>query len=287
MTWRIQMKGDLEAGGYAAGTRTHYLSAAQRLVAACNRPVEVIGQKEIRAYFERARKRDKRGASWLKVEMAGVRYLFAVTLARPAEVAWLRWPRQPSPLPVILSGEEVLQLLGAISTPLYRVVAMTMYGAGLRISEACSLQVGDIDSKRSLIHVRHGKGGRPRNVMLGETLLRALRAYWTANRPPKPYLFPGPDPRKPIEPRSVREAVAAAVATSGLTKRITPHVLRHSFATHLLEMGTDLRVIQALLGHRSIRTTTMYTQVSRAHLAKTKSPLDVLLGPEAEAKLLG
>ena len=282
--WRSQMKGDLEAGGYARGTRSLYLAAAGRLVAACKKPVERIDQRAIRTYFDAARRR-KRSASWLKIEMAGVRFLFGVTLARPAEVAWMRWPRQPSPLPVVLSGQEIVTLLGAISSPLYRAVAMTMYGAGLRISEACMLQVGDIDGARGLIHVRQGKGGRPRYVMLGETLLRVLRGYWAANRPPKPYLFPGPDPRRPIEPRSVRTAIKAAVVGSGLTKRITPHSLRHAFATHLLETGADLAVIQSLLGHRSIRTTMMYTQVSRARLAKTKSPLDVLAGPEA--KLLG
>ncbi len=281
MTWQSRMKGDLETGGYALGTRKAYVAAATRLVDRSRRPPEQLGQKEIRAYFDAAR-RKRRSASWLKVEMAGVRFLFGVTLARPEEVAWMRWPRQPSPLPVVLSGREIVTLLGAISGPLYRAVAMTMYGAGLRISEACMLQVGDVDADRGLLHVRRGKGGRPRFVMLGQRLLVALREYWAANRPPKPYLFPGPDPREPIEPRSVRAAIKAAVTTSGLTKRITPHVLRHSFATHLLESGTDVRVIQRLLGHRSIRTTMMYTQVSRAHLARTKSPLDVLLSPEGQ-----
>ena len=284
MTWTTRMRGDLETGGYALGTRKAYVAAATRLVERFRRPPEQVGQKEIRTYFDAAR-RAKRSASWLKIEMAGVRYLFGVTLARPEEVAWMRWPRQLSPLPVVLSGQEVVTLLGAISSPLYRAVAMTMYGAGLRISEACALQVGDIDAARGLIHVRRGKGGRARYVMLGEKLLIALRTYWAANQPPKPYLFPGPDPRMAIEPRSVRAAMAAAVATSGLTKRITPHVLRHSFATHLLETGTDIRVIQRLLGHRSIRTTMLYTQVSRAHLAKTTSPLDVLLSPEGKKKL--
>jgi integrase len=241
MNWQSQMRSDLEAGGYAKGTRMNYLAAARRAVAACGGVVERIGQRDIRAYFDRARKRDKRSASWLKVHMAAVRFLFAVTLARPAEVAWMRWPRQPSPLPVVLSGQEVLRLLGAISSPLYRAVALTMYGAGLRVSEACALEVSDIDAARGLVHVRHGKGGRPRYVMLGETLLRALRAYWSANRPPKPYLFPGPDPRRPIEPRSVRTAIAAAVLTSGLTKRITPHSLRHYAESPVMPSGRTSR----------------------------------------------
>lgn len=285
-TWQKRMKADLETAGYAPGTRDHYFRAACRLVAHCARSPEQVGREEVREYFDVARKKDKRSASWLKVEMAGVRFLFGVTLARPADVAWIRWPRQRAPLPVVLSGDEILALLGAISGPLYRAVAMTMYGAGLRISEACALQVTDIDAARGLIHVRKGKGGRERHVMLAASLLASLRTYWAATRPPQPYLFPGADPRKPIDPRSVREAIRAAVITSGIKKKITPHVLRHSFATHLHELGTDVITIQRLLGHASVRTTMRYVQVSRAALAKTKSPLDVLGTPSAK-KMLG
>jgi integrase/recombinase XerD len=284
-TWQKRMKADLETAGYAVGTRDHYFRAACRLVQHCKQPPEQIAREAVRAYFDLARKKDKRSASWLKVEMAGVRFLFGITLARPADVAWIRWPRQRSKLPVVLSGQEILALLGAISNPLYRVVAMTMYGAGLRISEACALQVGDIDAARGLIRVRDGKGGRERHAMLPVTLLKALRAYWSATRPPQPYLFPGPDARKPIDPRSVREAISAAVAIVGLKKKVTPHVLRHSFATHLHELGSDIGTIQHLLGHASVRTTMRYVQVSRATLAKTKSPLDVLGTPSAHAKI--
>jgi len=217
-----------------------YITAARRIVDEIGRQPERIGQAEIRSYFDQARGDDGRSNAWLKLQMAGVRFLFAVTLGHPERVAWIQWPRHHAPLPTVPSGEEIQRLLAALSSPLYRAVAMTMYGAGLRISEACALEVTDIDSTRGLIHVRNGKGRRERFVMLGETLLRALRSYWAANRPPRPYLFPGPDARKPIEPHSVRNAVAAAAITSGLGKRVTPHVLRHSFATHLLELGTDV-----------------------------------------------
>lgn len=274
-TWMKRMKADLEAGSYSPRTRDAYMSGARRFVDRFRRAPAQLGQREIREYFEVARKKEGRSPSWLKLQMAGVRFLFGVTLARPEEVAWLRWPRVTAPLPVILSGQEILALLTAISSPLYRAVAMAMYGAGLRITEACRLEVGDIDSRRGVIHVR-GKGGRPRYVMLSDTLLGALRGYWAANRPPKPYLFPGPDPRKPIEARSAREAIRSAVMTSGITKKVTPHVLRHSFATHLHELGADVRTIQALLGHASLRTTMRYIGVSRATVARTKSPLDVL-----------
>ncbi len=273
--WQKRMKADLESGSYAPRTREEYLRAAVRLVERFGRSPDRLGQREIRVYFDHARKAEKRSAAWLKLQMAGVRFLFAVTLGRPQEISWLQWPRVAVPLPVILSGQEVLALLTAISSPLYRALAMTMYGAGLRITEACKLEVGDIDSRRGVIHVI-GKGGRRRYVMLSTTLLGALRAYWSANRPPRPYLFPGPDPRKPIEARSARQAIASAVTTSGLTKKVTPHVLRHSFATHLHELGADIRTIQVLLGHASIRTTMRYIGVSRATVARTESPLDVL-----------
>lgn len=283
-TWQKRMKADLDAAGYAPGTKAHYLRAARRLIEHYGRAPETLGQDDVRAYFQRAR-RQKQSPSWLKVEMAGVRFLFNVTLARPTEVAWIRWPRQRAPLPVVLSGEEIVALLSAISGPLYRAVAMTMYGAGLRVAEACALQVTDIDAARGLIHIRSGKGGRERHVMLAASLLASLRSYWGAMRPPRPYLFPGPDPRKPVDPRSVREAIKAATITSGITKKITPHVLRHSFATHLHELGTDVITIQRLLGHASVRTTMRYVQVSRASLAKTTSPIDVLGTPSATMKL--
>jgi site-specific recombinase XerD len=244
-----------------------------------------LGLDDLRGYVEGLSKR-KTGASVLKVQMAGIRFFYARTLGRPELVAWMAWPKQPAKLPVVLSGSEIEKLLAAMSNPTYRAIAMVMYGAGLRVSEACALEVTDIDSARGLIHVRDGKGGRERYAMLGERLLIALRAYWAATRPPRPLLFPGADPRKPISPESVRDAVKGAVAACAFTKRVTPHVLRHSFATHLLETGTDVRVIQSLLGHASIRTTMRYAQVSRAKLAKTKSPLDVL-GTAGGKKALG
>jgi site-specific recombinase XerD len=221
----------------------------------------------------------------LKSEVAGIRFLYTKTLGRPEVVGWMPWPRPAKTLPVVLSGSEVAALLGAMSTPMLRAVTMVMYGAGLRISEACALRVEDIDSARGVLHVRHAKGKRERCVMLSQRLLMVLRSYWAACRPPRPFLFPGDDPRKPISVDRVRRGVKAAVSSCGLTKRVTPHVLRNSFATHLLETGTDIRVIQALLGHSSIRTTMRYAQVSRLKLAKTQSPLDLLGTAEGKEAL--
>ena len=156
------------------------------------------------------------------------------------------------------------------------VVVTTAYGAGLRVSEACRLQVQDIDGKRGLIHVRLGKGGKDRYVMLSQRLLGLLRQYWVAVRPSGEWLFPGRKPGKPLTPSAVRRALNVAVKAAKLKKRVTVHVLRHSFATHLLETGTDIRLIQVLLGHASIRTTARYAQVSTTHIGRVKSPLDLL-----------
>jgi len=219
------------------------------------------------------------GPAHRKMALAALRFFFGTTLRQPHRLQSLPWPKVPRPLPQILSGTEVLSLFEAISSLPYRTVVMTLYASGLRIREACSLQVGQIDSKRMLIHVQRGKGNRDRYVMLSERLLHALRLYWKQHRPPGPFLFPGHSPGLPITPGSVRRALHCAVSHCGLHKRVTPHILRHSFATHLLESGTDLRVIQALLGHGSIRTTVHYTQVSPLFAARQTSPLDLLGTP--------
>jgi site-specific recombinase XerD len=161
---------------------------------------------------------------------------------------------------------------------------MTAYSAGLRVSEVCRLRPEDIDSKRKLIHVRLGKGSRDRYVMLADRLLLALRQYWMKVKPQGEWLFPGAKKGAHLTPLSVQLAVKKAAKAVKLTKRVTPHVLRHCFATHLLEAGNDIRLIQALLGHSSIRTTARYTQVSNKLVGRTKSPLD-LLGTEKAAAL--
>ncbi len=278
---RDRMKQDLERRGYSPRTMDHYLGAVSRFERYLGKSPERGGQADIRAYVDDLVKK-KLGASVIKVQQAGIRFFYGVTLGRPQVVAWMAWPRQPKKLPVVLSGTEVEKLLGTLSNPMFRAVTMVMYGAGLRISEACALRVTDIDAARGVLHVRHGKGDHERCVMLAERLLVGLRSYWRACRPPLPYLFPGDDPRAPVTPDRVRGALRAAVRVCAFSKGVTPHVLRHSFATHLLEAGTDLRVIQSLLGHASIRTTMRYAHVSRAKLAKTKSPLDMLGTPEGK-----
>ena len=282
---RNRMTQDLLLGGYAENTIYEYVRCAWHFVAYHHRPAETMGVTEIRQFLLYRQLEDKVGGSTLKVTVAALRFLYANTLKRPEVAAEIGYPKVKSALPDILSGTEVTSLLSAFEAPMYRAIVMTAYGAGLRISEVCELCVEDLDSRRMLIHVRNGKGGHDRFVPLPERVLFALRRYWATARPTGPQLFPGKRPGRGISPDAVRHHLHAAAAKVGLQKRVTPHVLRHSFATHLLELGTDLRVIQMLLGHSSIRTTLRYTRVTRQHVARVQSPVDVLDRPETKKAL--
>jgi site-specific recombinase XerD len=283
---RDVMLADMQLRRYRPTTIKQYLRCAGNFVLHYMRPVEELGEAEVRGFFLHLVQVKEVSPFVHKMHVAAVSFLYTHTLRRPEVVYWLPWPKMPKSLPVVLSGSEVLALLEAVESPKYRAILMCAYGAGLRVSEACELTPADIDSKRMLIHVRDGKRARDRYVMLGPCLLQALRTWWRVERPTRDsYLFSGAEPGSHVSSNSVRIVVKKAALAAGVEKRATPHVLRHSFATHLHESGVDLRVIQELLGHSSIRTTARYTHVSAAHLARTKSPLD-LLGTE-EAKPLG
>lgn len=271
-----RMTEDLKLKNYAAGTRYAYLTCARRFVAFHMRSPTTMGEREIREFLLDLALAGEATPAKLKMHVAALKFLYATTLRRPEEVVHLSWPKAPVHLPDILSPDEVATVLAAVEPMMYRAVVMTAYGAGLRIREACSLHIADIDAKRGVIHVREGKRGRDRYVMLSPRLHHFLREYWRQVRPPGTHLFPGAKPSRAITPKAVAAALRKAVATTGIKKRITMHGLRHSFATHLLEAGTDIRVIQVLLGHRSIRTTAMYAHVSTRHVASVPSPLDRL-----------
>lgn len=273
---RDRMQADLTIRRYSKQTIRKYLRYVRAFAAFFRVSPEQLGEAEIRRFLLYIVEQQKVSASTHKLVVAALRFFYRVTLGRPEIALRIPWPKVPIVLPDILSLDEVERLLGAIRLVKHRLVLMAAYGAGLRISEACSLEVGDIDSARGLIHIREGKGRRDRYVMLSSRLLAALRAYWKQVRPTGPQLFPGQQPGSYISPGAVRDALEAAVAEAQIGKHVTPHVLRHSFATHLLESGTDVRVIQVLLGHSSIRTTTRYTRVSAAHIGRMQSPLDRL-----------
>ena len=280
---REKMDADLRLRNYSQGTQERYLSCVYSFAKHFMRPPEELGGAEIQEYILHLMDNEGAGLSKLKMHIASLKFLYTHTLDRPEEVVRLPWPKVPRTLPDILSGREAESLLVAVDSLKHRAVLMTTYGSGLRITEACTLHIADIDSQRMLIHVRDGKRGRDRYVMLPERLLLVLREYYRACRPPEQYLFPGKTPDRPISATAVRKALNRAKKKTGLKKRVTPHSMRHAFATHLLENGTDVRVIQALLGHGSIRTTARYTQVSRRHIGRTQSPLDVLGTDKAQA----
>lgn len=281
-----KMEADLKIGGYSKSTQEIYLHYARQYVDHFMKSAEHMGASEVRAYLLYCVEEKKISRSVLKQARAALMFLYKVTLNRPIETEWLPTIKQEKKLPVVLSGTEVELILTATKDVQYRAVLSTMYADGLRISEACGLQVEDVDSKRMIITVRGGKGNKDRQVMLSPRLLECLRSYWRIVRPPKNgWLFPGQTPEGHIDSNTVRKVFHLAVEAAGIKKRVTPHTLRHSFATHLLESGTDIRVIQELLGHSRIDMTQIYTHISGAKIAKTLSPFD-LLGTKA-GEILG
>ena len=211
----------------------------------------------------------------INAAIAALRFFFTVTLERPDLVRPLRIVNEPRKAPVVLSQEEVARLLEAAPGLKYKAALSLAYGAGLRVSEVANLKVSDIDSERMTLRVEQGKGQRDRYVMLSPQLLGLLRDWWRAARP-QVWLFPGQNPINPMTPRQLNRAVHAAKDLAGISKRVSPHTLRHSFATHLLEQGVDIRVIQVLLGHAKLETTALYTRVAVNTVRDVKSPLERL-----------
>lgn len=274
---REQMEEDLKIRRYSKKTRTEYVRCVANFVRHFNQSPDQMGETEIRSFLVHLVEVRKVSPSVQKMHIAALKFFYSNTLKRPQVVQYLHYPRAHKPLPDVLSLQEVLDILGAVESIKYRAIIATAYAAGMRISEACALRCrGDIDSSRMVIHIRGGKGGKDRYVMLSDRLLTFLREYYKTVRPSGLHLFPGQDPDRPITPSAVRSVFNRAVAKAGITKQITFHCLRHSFATHLHEAGADIRLIQSLLGHSSIRTTARYTHISMEQAARTKSPFDLM-----------
>lgn len=268
-----RMAWDLEFAGRAAITREVYLSDARAFGAYHGRSPEALGQPEVRAWVEHLLAKGV-SPSRLRQHLSALVFLYRKTLGRPEAVSFFSWRKGEERLPVVLSVEEVARLLRAVSEPAYRMMFRTMYATGLRIREACQLQVRDLDAGRGVIRVL-GKGLLERQVALHPPLLDSLRSYCREARPAHPWLFTG-RVGNPLDPDQARKVFKAAARTAGLTKRATPHALRHTYATLLLEQGTDLRVIQALLGHATIRSTERYLHVATHLIASTADPLALL-----------
>jgi site-specific recombinase XerD len=237
-----------------------------------------LGPEHVRSYLLHLIQ--ERQASWNIYRQArlALQFFYTVTLGREWVVARVARPKAPKKLPVVLSTDEMGRFLDALENPKHRALLMTAYAGGLRLSEVAHLRVADIDSTRMVIHVRQGKGHKDRDVMLSPRLLTVLREYWKACRP-GPFLFPGRKPDRPVALRTVQMVCQRALKASGLSQHVHMHTLRHSFATHLLEAGTDLRTIQVLLGHHSFSTTARYLHVATAALKSTRSPFDGLEVP--------
>ncbi len=277
---RQRMLEDMAIRNLAENTQSAYLQQVAAYARHCDRSPAERGPEEVRAYQVHLTQTRMLSASSVSVATGALRFLYKVTLKRPWTVDEIPMPKRPFKLPVLLSREEVMHFLDSIGNRKHRSILMTAYAAGLRISEATHLKVTDIDSQRMMLRVDQGKGRKDRYVMLSPRLLDELRAYWKAAHPTL-WLFPGDLPGQPITRDAVGQACQKAHRASGIAKPITPHALRHAFATHLLESGTDVRTIQLLLGHRSLATTSRYLKVATSTVCATTSPFDLL--PKVES----
>jgi site-specific recombinase XerD len=274
---RRRMIEDMRLKNLSPGTIEAYASRVATFARHFGRSPQDLGRDDVRAYLLHLIQKKKVSWSVYNQTLAALRFLYEVTLGRKDVLERIPFPKQPRRLPVVLSLDEVARFFAAVVGIRHRAILMTAYAAGLRLSEVTGLRVEDIDSKRMVIRVRQAKGRKDRYVMLSPRLLTLLREYWKAARPTE-WLFPGDAPGQPISGKAVYMVCVQAARTAGLGKHVTVHTLRHSFATHLLEAGTDLRTIQVLLGHRKLETTAVYIHVSPATVQATCSPLD-RLGP--------
>jgi integrase/recombinase XerD len=271
---RQRLIDDMTARRYGEKVQKAYVRHVRTFTAFLGRSPDTATKEDLRG-FQLHLAQQQISAGSINAAIAALRFFFTVTLERPELVRPLRTVNKPRRAPVVLSKEEVARLLEAAPSLKYKAALSVAYGAGLRVSEVANLKVSDIDSGRMMLRVEQGKGQRDRYVMLSPQLLELLRDWWRAARPPV-WLFPGQNPINPITPRQLNRAVTAAKDLAGLSKRISPHTLRHSFATHLLEQGVDIRVIQVLLGHAKLETTALYTRVAVNTVRDIKSPLERL-----------
>jgi site-specific recombinase XerD len=279
---RKRMLDDLRLGGYSNATIDTYVQSVAAFAKYCKKSPALCDREDVRNWALHLQAKGLAAASIL-IHLAGVKFLYTRTLARPDVVRDLPLPKRSKKLPVVLSAGEVRALLDALETPRMRMFFTLVYATGLRLREACTLQTGDIQKERGLIHVRHGKGNKERFVTLSPRLYDFLRAYYAQERPACPWLFSGRS-GNPLHPDVAIRAMVLARRVARIEKRASTHTLRHSFATHLLEQGTDLRVIQVLLGHASLQTTTLYTHVSSKVVARVQSPLDQLPQPKTRRR---
>jgi site-specific recombinase XerD len=270
---------DMQIRNLAVNTQTSYIQQVSRFAQYFQKSPELLGPEQIRAYQLYLTNEKKLSTGSITIAISALRFLYRVTLKKDWSFAdFIPAPKVPKKLPVILSPEEVVQFLDCVRSRKHRAILTTCYAAGLRISEAVALTPPTIDSKRMVIRVEQGKGQKDRYVMLSPKLLEVLRAWWRVEKP-KGWLFPGDFPGQHITRSAVEQECQKAHRICKIPKPITPHSLRHAFAVHLLEQGTDIRTIQLLLGHRSLATTAKYLRIATSKVCSTSSPLDLLPRP--------
>jgi integrase/recombinase XerD len=271
---RRRMIEDMTVRNFVEKTQNDYIRHVKNLTAFLGRSPDTATAEELRLYQLQLTEAGVRPPT-INSAVSALRFFFSVTVDRPAVTNPLTFVAEPRKIPIVLSLEEVVRVLEAAPGPKYKAALSAAYGAGLRVSEVVALKVGDVDSKRMLLRIEQGKGRRDRFAMLSPQLLELLRDWWRIAHP-RVWLFPGQNPVNPLTPRQLNRAVHAAAHRAGIAQRVTPHTLRHSFATHLLEQNSDIRVIQALLGHAKLETTALYTRVATNTIRAVMSPLDRL-----------
>jgi site-specific recombinase XerD len=280
---------ELQRRNYSPSTARGYILAVKQFAEYFGKSPEQLGAEEVRRFQLYLLNEKKLAPGTVEMRMSALRFLYKKTLKR-RDIACedLIFPKTPRRLPVVLSPEEVTRMIESAWNLTHRTILMILYGTGMRRSEVSMLKVSDIDSERMVIHIQQGKGSRDRDVPMTAKLLEALREYWRWKRP-KIYLFPSTEGHRgveePISDKTVWHACKQAARRAGITKRIGPHTLRHSFATHLMEAGTDLRTIQLLMGHAHLEHTTLYLHLSHRHLHAAINPLDQLtIKPQSETR---
>jgi len=277
---RKLMLEELQRRHYSESTTHYYIRKVEAFARYFHCSPDRLGPQHIREYQAYLFTKRKLSPGSVTTHLCALRFFYIQTLKRPWSIADTPYPKKRYRLPTILSQEEVAQLIDAAPTPFYHTILMTLYGTGVRRTELTRLKVGDIDSRRMVMHIQDGKGRQDRDVMLSPVLLEELRAHWRRLRKKSVWLFPGNpwhSADHPIDDRTTYNACVVAAHHAGIKKRVYPHVLRHCFATHLLEAGADLHTIQILLGHHDLKETARYLHLSQRHLHATASPLDALV----------
>lgn len=276
---RDQMMMDMDLKGFSQATKTNYIKHIEKYSRYYKASPEILEEKEIKQYLHFLLTKANMSQSYNSQAYSAMKFLYETTLKRDWDGFRIPRSKKAKKLPVVLSREEIKRIFAVTKNLKHRAILMTIYGAGLRISEAANLRASDIDSDRMQLRIQGGKGNKDRYTLLSKTNLKVLREYWSEFRP-KEFLFPGVDKNIQINVRTIQKVFQQVIDKAGITKDVTVHTLRHSFATHLLDSGADVFHIQKLMGHSSVRTTTVYLHVSLNDSLKLISPLEIIMGKD-------